>query len=75
VTDVALAHVRALDAPRGTYTAAALRTYTPQELADRWSVRAPELQETPNAEPRYLVPQVPGWEPTVDVLEHIAATI
>jgi len=75
VTDVALAHVRALDAARGSYTAATLRTFSPRELADRLSVGAPELRETPSAEPRYLVEQVPGWEPTVDVIEHIAGAV
>jgi len=75
VSDVALAHVRALDAPRGIYTAASLRTFSPRALASRWGVTAPDLDEYPLAVPRYLVPQVPDWEPTVDVLEHVAESL
>jgi hypothetical protein len=75
VTDVALAHIRALDAPRGIYTAATRHTFSPRGLASRWGVRGADFREHPLAMPRYLAPQVPGWESTVDVLEHIAGRV
>lgn len=75
VLDVALAHIRALDAPRGMYTAATRRLITPRDLAGLYGVSAGPLDEYPEADPKYLVPQVPGWEPTVDVFRHISERI
>lgn len=75
VTDVALAHIRALDAPRGTYLAATGYVTTPRDLAHRYGVTGPDYLEPFNASPTYLAPPVPGWTPTVTVDEHIAARI
>ena len=75
VSDVALAHIRALDAPRGLYVAATRTLISPRDLAGLYGVSAGPLAEYPEADPRYLVPQVPGWEPTVDVFRHISERI
>lgn len=75
VSDAALAHIRALDAPRGSYTASSHRLVTPRDLAMIFGVSGPTLAEYPSAEPLHLFPQVPGWEPTVDVFEYVRTRI
>lgn len=73
VGDAALAHIRALDAPPGTYLVGTGRTISPRELAGLFGVTAPEMLDVPSAIPRYLAPGLPGWDPTVDVVEHVAS--
>ena len=75
VTDVALAHIRALDAPRGTYSICTGRPMSPMDLAAQFNVHGPVLDEDPIAWPRYLAPTVPGWDATVDVMNHIRERI
>jgi len=75
VTDVALAHIRALDAPRGAYSVGTGVAFTPEDLAGSFGVSGPLLDEHPVAYPRYLCDPVPGWTPLVDVLGHIRARI
>lgn len=75
VTDVALALIRALDAPRGTYAAATRAPITPRDLAGIYGLTGKIYDEYPYADPRYLVPPIPGWEPTVDLFRHIASRI
>lgn len=71
VTDVARACVIALDVPRGTYTAATLRSETPRQIAARYGITAPDYTEHPTATPRYPVPQVPAWRPLITTDDHI----
>lgn len=75
VTDVALAHIRALDAPRGTYLAGTGHVTTPRDLATRYGITGPDYEEPFSATPTYLAPFVPDWTPTVTVDEHITARI
>ncbi len=75
VTDVALAHIRALDAPRGTYLAGTGHVTTPRHLADTYGITGPDYIEPFHATPTYLAPFVPDWTPTVTVEEHIAERI
>lgn len=75
VTDVALAHIRALDTGPGTYEVATETLITPRDLAGIFGVFGGPLEEFPGAEPRYLAERLPGWEPTVDVLEHITGAL
>ena len=75
VTDVALAHIRALDITRGVYNVCTGSPITPEDLAHRYGVQAPLLDEHPVAYPRYVAPTLPGWDPTVDVIAHIADRI
>ena len=75
VTDVALAHIRALDAPRGTYLAGTGQVTTPWDLAHRYGITGPDYLEPFSAIPVYSVPFVPGWTPTVTVEEHISERI
>lgn len=75
VSDVALAHIRALDLARGVYSICTGEAITPEDLAYRFGVVGPLLDEYPIAYPRYLAPPVPGWDPTVDVIQHITSRI
>lgn len=75
VSDAALAHIRALDAPRGCYSVGTGVSFTPEDLAGFFGVTGPLLDEYPVAYPRYLVEPVPGWDPLVDVLDHIRVRI
>lgn len=75
VTDVALAHIRALDAPRGVYTAATQTPITPREIARAFDLEGDLFEEYPYADPRYLAPPVPEWQPTVDVFQHIESRL
>lgn len=75
VTDVALAHIRALDAPRGTYIAATGHVTTPEDLAAHYGITGPAYLEPFSATPHYLAPPVPGWDPTITVDQHIADRI
>lgn len=75
VSDVALALIRALDAPRGIYTAGTRTTITPRDLAGIFGLTGRRLDEYPSAEPRYLAPQVPGWEPTIELIPYITVRV
>lgn len=72
VTDVALAHIRALDAPAGVYSAGSGIVISPRDLAAIFGILGlPLLNEHPVAYPRYPRPWLPDWEPIVDVFQHI----
>lgn len=75
VTDVARACIIALDAPRGTYTAATGHTSTPREIAAHYRVGGPTYNEYPTAIPRHLARPVPAWESLIDLHEHIRTAI
>lgn len=75
VSDVALAHIRALDAPQGLYLVGTGRAVSPEDLAASFGVSGPLLEEWPVAYPRYLTSFVPGWDPTVDVFDHIRSRV
>ena len=75
VTDVALALIRALDAPRGIYTAGTRAPITPRDLAEIFRLSGRILEEYPYADPRYLAPPVPDWEPLTELVPHITSKI
>jgi hypothetical protein len=75
VTDVARACIVALDAPRGTYTAATGVVSTPRDIAARYGISAPAFTEYPSAIPAHLAQPVPAWTPLVDLHDHIEAAI
>ena len=75
VTDVALAHIQGLDAQPGIYEIATGRTITPTDLAGLFGIIAPEYDEHPTAHPQYVAPRLPGWEPTINLINHIKTHI
>ena len=75
VTDVALAHIQALNARPGIYELATGRTITPADLAHLFDVTAPPYDEHPTAHPQYLHERLPNWEPTINVINHIKSRI
>lgn len=75
VTDVARAHIHALNAQPGIYEISTERTITPADLAGLFNITAPEYPEHPTAHPRYLGQRLPGWTPRINVIEHIQASI
>jgi hypothetical protein len=75
VSDVATALIRALDAPRGTYTAGTGTLITPQNLAALFGIHGDTLDEHPHAEPHYLTEPVPDWEPLTQLIPHITERI
>jgi len=76
VTDVALAHIRALDVSPGIYAVASGSVISPIDLAAILGLLGPLLEdEYPIAFPRYSADPLPDWEPTVSLLEHIRERI
>jgi nucleoside-diphosphate-sugar epimerase len=76
VTDVALAHIRALDVPAGMYAVGSGIVISPRDLAAIFGILGPPLpDEYPVAYPRYPRPWLPDWDLTVDVFEHIRDSI
>ena len=71
VTDVALAHIRALDAKPGTYTAGTQFVIRPMDLAELFGIGGSALDDHPHAEPQYLADPVPGWEPLMNVVDYL----
>lgn len=75
VTDVARAHIQALEHDQGIYNIATQRTITPADLAALFNIHGPELDEYPHAYPRYITEPLPGWTPAINVIEHINTRI
>lgn len=75
VTDVARAHIQALEHKRGIYDIATRRTITPADLAGLFNITAPDLDEYPHAYPRYITEPLPGWTASINVIDHINARI
>lgn len=75
VTDVARACIAALDIPHGVYLAATFKPVSPRQLAERYGISAPDYVEFPSALPNYNAEPVPGWEPLIDVDDHIKSRI
>ena len=76
VTDVCAAYRAALRAPDGIYEVRTGRAHTPASLAQRFTGTSPDpWPEHPSCVPVYRFPTVPGWEPRIDVVQHIEQTV
>lgn len=76
VVDVARAFEQALAYPkRGAFELAGDRELSPSALALACGLSLPEYQDDPSALIEHRHPRLPGWHPTVDVLDHVRSLI
>lgn len=75
VSDAARACILAISAPAGIYSAQTRTYLTPEYVAQTFGITAQRYDEQPTAHPNMTLHTVPGWEPEIDVLDHVTQMV